>query len=181
MNQLGTGSSRPSETGRATQEGSLAVDQLTAGASVSQLPPPRRRVAGSARGVVTSLPTRVLAARFSSRRPAVASSLAAVRRVHAAPVPNTPAAVAGAAVVIPAGIASPTVAAIASATPTTVVATTVSDAAVAGAVDVGGLVRQIVGVLQGGRPEDTRGCGRVGARERATEDAHDDGKVLGEL
>ena len=44
--------------------------------------------------------------------------------------------------VIPAGTGSPTIGAIAPATPTTVAATTVSAAAVAGVVDVGGLVRQ---------------------------------------
>ena len=78
---------------------------------------------------MTSHPTRVLAARFSPRRPAVASSFTEVRRAHAAPVPTTPAAVAGAAAMIPAGTASPTVAAIAPATPTTVAATIVSAAA----------------------------------------------------
>ena len=108
------------------------------------------------------------------------SSLAAVYRAHAAPVLTTPAAVAGAAVVIPAGTASPTVVTIAPTTPTAVAATTVSAAAVAGAVEVGGLVRQIVGVLRGGRPEDTLGCGRVGAPESVTEGAHDDLEVLGE-
>ena len=109
------------------------------------------------------------------------SFLAAVYRPHAAPVPTTPAAVAGAAVVIPAGAASPMVAAIAPSTPTTVAATTVSDAAVAGAVEVVGLVRQIVGVLRGGRPENALGRGRVDAPERVTEGAHDDGEVLGEV
>ena len=92
-----------------------------------------------------------------------------------------PAAVAGAAVVIPARVANPTVAAIAPATPTTVAATTVSAAAVAGAVDIGGLVRQIVGVLRRGGPEDTLGYGRVGTPERVTEGAHDDGEVLSEV
>ena len=95
------------------------------------------------------------------------SSLAAVYRPHATPVPTTPAAVAGAAVVIPAATASLTVAAIAPATLTTVAATTVFAAAVAGAVEVGGLVRQIVGVLRAGRPEDALGRGRVGAPERS--------------
>ena len=111
----------------------------------------------------------------------MAPSLAAVRRSHAASVPSTPYFVAGAAVVIPAGAANPTVAAIAPATPTTVAATTVSAAAVAGAVDIGGLVRQIVGVLRRGGPEDTLGYGRVGAPERVTESAHDDGEVLSEV
>ena len=86
------------------------------------------------------------------------SSLAAVYRAHAAPVLTTPAAVAGAAVVISAGTTSPTV-----------------------AVEVGGLVRQIIGVLRGGQPEDALGRGRVGAPERVPEGVHDDGEVLGEV
>ena len=83
--------------------------------------------------------------------------------------------------VIPARTASLTVAAITPATPTTVAATIVSAAAAAGAVEVGGLIRQIVGVLRGSRTEDALGCGRVGAPERVTEGEHDDGEVLGDV
>ena len=107
------------------------------------------------------------------------SSLAAVYRAHAPPVPYTPADVAEATVVIYTGATSPAVAAIAAATPTTVAATTVSAAAVAGVVVVGGLVRQVVGVLRGGRPADVLGRGRGGAPERVTEGTHDDGEMLG--
>ena len=82
---------------------------------------------------------------------------------------------------IPAGTAPPMVAAIAPATPTTVAATTVSAAAVAGVVEIGDLVHQTFDVLREARPEDTLGCGRVGASERVTEGENDDGEVLSEV
>ena len=62
--------------------------------------PPLRRVGGWARGVVTQPSSRILVARFAPGRPAVASPLAAMRRVHAMPVPTTPAAMTGASVVV---------------------------------------------------------------------------------